>query len=117
MVINMPHTPAELAESFAKRDVEIDARDMTEDEADILASFLAENGFHVRPFHDAEIIDMILDWRSRYGILVSDTGRAIGANEPFVPQFGIVRLTMEEVMEILPKPTRNISEEDFDSVF
>lgn len=115
MVIDMPHTPSELAESFARRDVEIDIREMSDDDAEVLASFLVGNGFKA-VYHPEPVLDLILDWRTDYGILVSDGVRDIGANDPY-RHFGTVRLTIEEVMEILPKTESNISPEDFESVF
>ena len=115
MSIDMPHSPSELAESFAKRDIEIDIRDMTDDEAEILGTFLIDHGFSSL-FHNEGVIELILDWRDRYGILVSDGDRDIGANDPD-RRFATARFTIGEVMEILPRPMQTISIEDFESVF
>ena len=116
MVIDMPHTPSELVVAFANRDIEIDIRKMSDNDAEILTEFLIENKFKpsCSPY---PILDSIMAWRNDYGILVADSGRGMGANHPYL-QFGTVRLTIKGVMEILQLSAQlKISDEDFDSVF
>lgn len=116
MIINMPHTPDELAESFAKRDVEFDIIGIKWEDADAIAEFLIEHGFSAIYHPDKNLADLIFNWAQEYGILVSDGARDVGANSPD-RHFGIVRFAVEDVMEILRKREQTISVEDFESVF
>lgn len=124
LIIDMPHTPDELAESFAKRDIEIDIRDLKDEDVPVLASFLQEHGFKA-VYHESETLCSLIDaWRSEYGILVGERYSnkhgvfGIGANPPD-RYFGKVRFAPEDALEII-SGSKNIEEvlvEDFESVF
>ena len=120
MIIDMPHTPEELAESFAKRDIEVDITDIQHDDAEIIAAFLMRHGFKAIYHPEDDLADLITGWGREYGILVSDGARDVGANSPD-RHFGIVRFAVEDVMEIIAKDrnalAQTISDEDFESVF
>lgn len=116
MIIDMPHTPDELAESFAKRDIEVDIIGIKREDADAIAEFLLKHGFSAVYYSDGYLADLIFEWSQKYGILVSDEAHDVGANPPD-RHFGTVRFTVEDVMKILGKQEQTISDEDFESVF